>query len=240
MSLIEIQNLTKTFDLPGRKVEVLRDIDLEIKEGEYLLIFGPSGCGKTTLLNLILGLETPTSGKLKIKDQNIAKFTPQERTAFRYKNFSTVYQNSIWLKSLNVLENVALPLYLGGLSEKESKEKAREALKLARTEEFALSRPNELSSGEQQRVSLARAMVTDAQIIIADEPTGNLDSKAGHELMKTLDHLHNLGKTIILVTHNLSYLVHADTKIAMKDGQIIGRFTENALPHKIKEMLEEE
>jgi len=240
MPLIQIQNLTKTFDLPGRKVEVLRDIDLDIKEGEYLLIFGPSGCGKTTLLNLILGLETPTSGKLKIKDVNTAKLTPQERTAFRYKNFSTVYQNSIWLKSLNVLENVALPLYLGGMSESEAKDKAKEALKLAHTAEFELSRPNELSSGEQQRVSLARAMVTDAQIIIADEPTGNLDSKAGHELMKTLDHLHNLGKTIILVTHNLSYLVHADTKIAMKDGQIIGRFTENALPHNIKEMLEEE
>jgi putative ABC transport system ATP-binding protein len=240
MPLIQIQNLTKTFDLPGRKVEVLRDIDLEIKEGEYLLIFGPSGCGKTTLLNLILGLETPTSGKLKVKDKNIDKFTPQERTAFRYKNFSTIYQNSIWLKSLNVLENVALPLYLGGMSESEAKEKAAEALKIAHTEGFALSRPNELSSGEQQRVGLARAMVTDAQIIIADEPTGNLDSKAGHELMKTLDHLHNLGKTIILVTHNLSYLVHADTKIAMKDGQIIGRFTEDALPHKIKEMLEEE
>jgi len=240
MPIIEIQNLTKTFDLPGRKVEVLRDIDLSINEGEYVLIFGPSGCGKTTLLNLILALETPTSGKLKVKDKNIGKLTAKERSSFRFKTFSTIYQNSIWLKSLNVLENVALPLYLGGLSERESKEKARESLKMAHTEEFALSRPNELSSGEQQRVSLARAMVTDAQIIIADEPTGNLDSKAGHELMKTLDHLHNLGKTIILVTHNLSYLVHADTKIAMKDGRIIGRFTENALPHNIKEELEEE
>lgn len=240
MPIIEIQNLTKTFDLPGRKVEVLRDIDLSIKEGEYILIFGPSGCGKTTLLNLILGLETPTSGKLKVKDKNIGKMTPKERSAFRYKTFSTIYQNSIWLKSLNVIENVALPLYLGGLSERESKEKAREALKTAHTEEFALSRPNELSSGEQQRVSLARAMVTDAQIIIADEPTGNLDSKAGHELMKTLDHLHNLGKTIILVTHNLSYLVHADTKVAMKDGRIIGRFKENALPQNINKELEEE
>lgn len=240
MPIIEIQNLAKTFDLPGRKVEVLRDIDLDIKEGEYVLIFGPSGCGKTTLLNLILGLETPTSGKLKVKDRNVGKLATKERSAFRFANFSTIYQNSIWLKSLNVLENVALPLYLGGMSEHEAKEKAKEALKLAHTEEFELSRPNELSSGEQQRVSLARAMVTDAQIIIADEPTGNLDSKAGHELMKTLDHLHNLGKTIILVTHNLSYLVHADTKIAMKDGRIIGRFTENALPHNIKEMLEEE
>lgn len=240
MPIIEIENLTKTFNLPGRKVEVLRDIDLNIKEGEYVLIFGPSGCGKTTLLNLILALETPSSGKLKVKDKNIGKLTPKERSAFRFKTFSTIYQNSIWFKSLNALENVALPLYLGGMSEKESKEKAREALKIARMEEFAFSRPNELSSGEQQRVSLARAMVTDAQIIIADEPTGNLDSKAGHELMKTLDHLHNLGKTIILVTHNLSYLVHAETKVAMKDGRIIGRFTENALPHNIKETLEEE
>jgi ABC-type lipoprotein export system ATPase subunit len=238
--IIQIENLTKTFNLPGRKIEVLRDINLEVKDGEYVLIFGPSGCGKTTLLNLILALETPTSGKLNINTRNIAKLTPRERSAFRYKYFSTIYQNSIWLKSLNVLENVALPLYLGGLGEKESKEKAMESLKLAHIEEFARSRPNELSSGEQQRVSLARAMVTDAPIIVADEPTGNLDSRAGHELMKTMDHLHDIGKTIILVTHNLSYLVHADTKIAMKDGRIIGNFSENHLPPKVKEMLEEE
>jgi len=240
MSLIEIKNLSKTFELPKRKVEVLRDIDLEIKEGEYILIFGPSGCGKTTLLNLILGLEAPTSGKLIIKDKNIGKLKYAERTAFRFKNFATIYQNSIWLKSLNVLENVALPLYLGGLNEQESKERAREALKSAHMEEFERSRPNELSSGEQQRVSLARAIVADTPIIIADEPTGDLDSHSGHELMKTLNHLHRLGKTIVLVTHNLSYLIYADTKIAMKDGQIIGRFSENALPHKIKKMLEEE
>ena len=240
MSYIQIQNLTKTFNLPKRKVEVLRDIDLDIKEGQFILIFGPSGCGKTTLLNLILGLETPTSGKLKVKDRDIGKLESKERSAFRFKNFSTIYQNSIWLKSLNVVENVALPLYLDGKSQSEAKEKAMGALRLAQMEEFALSRPNELSSGEQQRISLARAMVTDAPIITADEPTGNLDSKAGHDLMKTLDHLHRQGKTIILVTHNLSYLVHADIKLAMKDGRIIGRFTENALPHKIKEELEEE
>jgi len=240
MPLIEIKNLSKTFKLPKRDVEVLRGINLEVKEGEFVLIFGPSGCGKTTLLNLILGLETPTSGKIKIKEKNIEKLPTKDRARFRLKNFSSVYQNSIWLKSLNVLENIALPLYLDGLSEAEAKQKAKQALLAVKMEEFANSRPNELSSGEQQRIGVARAIVDDAEIIIADEPTGNLDSKAGHDLMRTLDHFHQIGKTILLVTHNLSYLAHADTKIAMKDGQIIGKFHENALPHRIKEELEEE
>jgi len=240
MPIIEIQNLSKTFDLPKRKVEVLRDIDFSVKEGEFVLVFGPSGCGKTTLLNLILGLETPTSGKIKINNKDLSKLTSAEKARYRLKSFSTVYQDSIWLKSLSVIENIALPLYLNGIGETDAKAKARSALKEIDMDKFAASRPNELSSGEQQRVGLARAMVTDAPIIVADEPTGNSDSHTGHNIMKTLEHLHKQGKTIILVTHNLSYLAHADTKIAMKDGQIIGKFHENALPHHLKEMLEEE
>ena len=240
MPLIQIQKLIKVFDLPGRKVEVLRDIDLEIKEGEFVLIFGPSGCGKTTLLNLILGLETPTSGEIKIKGHILDRLTPKKRAAFRLKNFATIFQSQIWLKSLNVLENVALPLYLRGLSENRAREMAKEALSFSQMEKFACSRPNELSSGEQQRMGLARAIIGDTPIIVADEPTGNLDSHSGREIMKTLDRLRRLGKTIILVTHNLAYLAYADTKIAMQDGRIIGKFHEDTLPHKIKEMLKEE
>jgi len=255
MSIIQIKNLSKAFTLPKRNVpvvkdasvvlpkrdiSVLKDITLEILSGGYLLIFGPSGCGKTTLLNLILGLETPTSGKITVRDKNLGKMTSREKSVFRSKNFATIFQNSYWLKSLNVLENVALPLYLRGLDKQLAKRRAREALTLSGMHEFALSRPNELSSGEQQRVSLARAIVSDAPIIIADEPTGNLDSQAGHKLMEILNQEHQKGKTILLVTHNLSYLVHADRKIAMKDGRIIGRFTGDALPHNIKEMLEED
>ena len=239
MPIIEIHNLYKTFKLPKREVEVLRGINLEIKEGEFVLIFGPSGCGKTTLLNIILGLEVPTKGRVKIKGKYLEHLDSKGRAKFRLKNFSSVYQNSIWLKSLNVLENIALPLYLDGLGEAEAKQKAKQALSAVKMEEFINSRPNELSSGEQQRIGVARAIVDDTEIIIADEPTGNLDSKAGHDLMRTLDHFHKIGKTILLVTHNLSYLAHADTKIAMKDGQIIGKFHENALPHKIKEELED-
>ena len=238
--LIEIKNLIKTFDLPKRKVEVLRDIDLEIKEGEFVLIFGPSGCGKTTLLNLILGLETPTSGEIKIKNHILDRFTLKERAAFRLKNFATIFQSQIWLKSLNVLENVALPLYLRGLNENRAQEMANEALAFSKIEKFAHSRPNELSSGEQQRVGLARAIIDDTPIIVADEPTGNLDSRSGREIMKTLDRLHRLGKTIILVTHNLAYLAYADSKIAMQDGRIIGKFHEDTLPSKIKDTLKEE
>lgn len=255
MPIIQIKNLSKAFTLskrnvpvvkdtivalPKRDIEVLKDINLEILTGEYLLIFGPSGCGKTTLLNLILGLETPTSGKIIVHDKNLGKMTSQEKSIFRSKNFSTIFQNSYWLKSLNVLENVALPLYLRGLDKRSAKKRAHEALTIAGMHEFALSRPNELSSGEQQRVSLARAIVSDAPIIIADEPTGNLDSQAGHKLMAILDQEHRQGKTIVLVTHNLSYLVHADKKIAMEDGQIIGRFSGDSLPADIKRELKEE
>lgn len=238
--IISIKNLTKDFKIPKRNIEVLKGVDFDIYEGEYILIFGPSGCGKTTLLNLILGLETPTEGEIIIAGKSMGKLLPFERAAFRAKNFGTVYQNAIWLKSFDVLDNVALPLYLEGVNTKEAQKQALYALTKANMFEFARSRPNELSSGEQQRINLARAIVSEAPIIIADEPTGNLDTKAGNELMKTLDHLNKQHRTIILVTHNLSYLVHADRKVAMKDGRIIGHFTGNVLPEYLKEILEEE
>lgn len=221
MPLIEIKNLTKTFKLPRKNVEVIRGINLEIKEGDFVLIYGPSGCGKTTLLNLILGLETPTLGEVKVKSHILNHLRPQERAAFRLKNFAMIFQVQIWLKSLNVLENVALPLYLRGQSARSAREKASEALTFAGMEKFAHSRPNELSSGEQQRISLARAMVVDAPIIIADEPTGNLDSTASDKAINFLDILNKrYGKTVILVTHNQSYWSLGSCQIEMKDGRI--------------------
>lgn len=238
--IIQIKNLTKNFKTPKRNIEVLKGVDFDIYEGGYILIFGPSGCGKTTLLNLILGLETPTEGEITVMGKSMGKLPPFERAAFRAKNFGTVYQNTIWLKSFNVLDNVALPLYLQGVDTHMAQKQAIAALTQANMFDFAKSRPNDLSSGEQQRINLARAIVSEAPIIIADEPTGNLDTKAGNELMKTLGHLHKQLRTIILVTHNLSYLVHADRKVAMKDGRIIGHFTGNSLPKLIEEMLEEE
>jgi len=222
--IIEIKNLTKTFNLPRKNVEVIRDINLEIKEGDFALIYGPSGCGKTTLLNLILALETPTSGEIKIKSHILNHFKPKERAAFRLKNFACVFQSQIWLKSLNVLDNVALPLYLRGQDACYARERAGTALAFAGVEKFSHSRPNELSSGEQQRVGLARAIICDAPIIVADEPTGNLDSTASNKVINILDTLNKrYKKTIILVTHNQSYWEFGSQQIEMRDGQIYAR-----------------
>lgn len=238
--IIQIKNLTKTFETHEREIDVIRGVDLDIYPGEFILIFGPSGCGKTTLLNLILGLEVPTSGEIIINGQNLAEFSPDDMSLFRRSVFGIVFQNAVWLKSFNILENVALPLYLDGIDPKEARVTALECLRKTNMQQFASSQPYELSGGEQQRVGLARALVNDSPIIVADEPTGNLDSKSGHNLMHTLEGLHNQKKTIILVTHNLSYLTHADRKVAMKDGQILGHFTGDALPKMIRDELEEE
>ena len=238
-SIIQIRGLNKTFDTEKRKIEVLKNVNIDISAGEYVLIFGPSGCGKTTLLNHILGLEVPTHGQIMIKGKDIAKFDAMQRDEFRARYFGTVYQTAIWMKSLNVLDNVALPLYLMGEGTKMAQKQALYALTKANMFSFAKSVPNELSIGEQQRINLARALVTEAPIIIADEPTGNLDSQAGEILMNTLDGLHRQGRTIILVTHNLSYLDRAEKKIAMKDGKVIGEFKENKMPRAIEEALGE-
>jgi len=238
--IIQIKNLTKTFETREREIDVIRGVDLDIYPGEFILIFGPSGCGKTTLLNLILGLEAPTGGQIIVNGQDLAELEGDALSQFRRLVFGTIFQSAVWLKSFNILENVALPLYLDGADPREAREIALNCLTKTHMQDFLNSRPYELSGGEQQRIGLARALVNDSPIIVADEPTGNLDSQSGHNLMATLRELHRLKKTIILVTHNLSYLVHADRKVAMKDGLILGHFTGNAMPKMIREILEEE
>jgi len=222
-TIIELKNLFKTFKLPHRRqVEVLKDVNLEIKEGEFVLVYGPSGCGKTTLLNLILGLETPTEGKVVVKDRNLAHMTTRKRSLFRLKNFGPVYQNQIWLKSLNVVENVALPLYLAGRDKRTAIAHALGCLEIPGMTRFAKSRPNELSAGEQQRIGLARALAVDAPIIVADEPTGNIDSRASDEMMSVFDTLNRrFKKTIVLVTHNQAYWTIGTRQVELLDGKII-------------------
>lgn len=221
MPIIKISNLTKTFKLPKRNVEVLRGINLEVKTGDFVLIFGSSGCGKTTLLNLILGLETPTSGEIKVKGHTTSQLKPKERAAFRLENFACVYQTQTWLKALNILDNVALPLYLRASGTRLARSRARDVLSSVGMEKVLYSRPNELSSGEQQRVGLARAIICNAPIIIADEPTGNLDSTTSDEVMNIFDMLNKrYKKTIILVTHNQAYWGIGSKRIEMQDGKV--------------------
>ena len=219
---VKIDNVSKIFHVGVQDVQILKEITLEIKSGDFAVIFGPSGCGKSTLLNVILGLEEPTSGKVSILGQDLyERWDEDERANFRKQNIGMVYQQPRWIRALNVLKNVAFPLSLLGEDEITRQNKALEMLKLVGMTQWAKYMPSELSSGQQQKVSLSRALITNPDILIADEPTGNLDYKSGQELMQLLDGLNQkTDKTFLMVTHDLEYIEFAKTTIEMFDGQI--------------------
>jgi putative ABC transport system ATP-binding protein len=221
-TVIKVENMSKVFDLGKRKVQALSNINFEIKSGDFLIIYGPSGCGKSTLLNIIAGADTPTSGEVTVRDRNIFKLTEDERGIFRSRKMGIIYQMSYWIKSLNVIENVAMPLIILGVKEKKAVEKAMELLTELKIEKLATQIPTQLSGGEQQKIGLARALVSNPHIIIADEPTGNLDSTSSDEVMALFQVLNIVKKkTIIWVTHNQSYWTLKRTRrMEMKDGTI--------------------
>ena len=219
--IVDLKRVGMSYKVGSRRVWVLKKINLKIKEGEMAIIFGPSGCGKSTLLHLILGMEDPSRGRVHLMDKWLATMSEDERAAHRWRNVGIVFQQSNWIKSLSVWENVAYPLMLANLSQKELKEKAMAALKTVELEEMANKKPMDLSGGEQQRVSLARALVVDPKMVVADEPTGNLDSKNGKKLISLLVNLNKKeGKTILMVTHDESFLKWADRRIFLKDGYL--------------------
>lgn len=219
---IKIDNVSKTFHVGVQDVQILKNITLEIKSGDFVVIFGPSGCGKSTLLNVILGLEEPTNGKINILNQDLyGHWDEDERANFRKQNIGMVYQQPRWIRALNVVKNVAFPLSLLGEDKNMRQNKAMEMLKLVGMAEWAEYMPSELSSGQQQKASLSRALITNPDILIADEPTGNLDYKSGQELMQLIDGLNQkTGKTFLMVTHDLEYIKFAKTTVEMFDGQI--------------------
>jgi putative ABC transport system ATP-binding protein len=219
--IIELTNVSKTFKVGKGEVEVLRNINLEIMAGEFVFIFGPSGCGKSTLLNTLVGLEVPTKGDVIVRGKNIYSFKPDARAQFRRKKFGIVYQQPNWIKSLSVVENVAFPLCVTGKKEKDALKRASNLLNLFRLEEFEMNAPAELSGGQQQRVSVTRALITNPWIIVADEPTGNLDSVSAADLMYVFQFLNNESKrTIIMVSHNNAYEKYATKIVRMEDGKI--------------------
>lgn len=220
--VIEIKDLTKEFRVGDKLIPVLRGVDLQVHFGEFTIIYGPSGCGKTTLLNIILGMEIPSSGLVIVKGENLFEKTDEERTYFRQKRFGIVFQQAYWIKSLNVVENAALPLNIAGLSKQRALERAQSLLKLLDIENLATRFPTDLSGGEQQRVGVARALATNPWMIIADEPTGNLDEKSGIKLMDLFKSLNERAKrTIVLVTHNPEYKKYASQLIYLADGKVI-------------------
>jgi putative ABC transport system ATP-binding protein len=218
-NIFKVEGIKKDFIVGGQTINVLKGIDLEIKVGDFTVIFGPSGCGKSTLLHSVLGLEPPTAGKVTIDGVSLYDMDEDGIVEYRKEKIGVVFQQSIWIKSLNVIENISFPIRLKGIDKKTAEDTAIEKLRIVKLEDWAYHHPSELSSGQQQRISLARALTTDPAIIVADEPTGNLDTVSGDELMELLSKLnkeHN--KTILMVTHDLEYLKYANRLFHIVDG----------------------
>ena len=222
--VIQASNLHKSFDMQSIVVPVIKGVNLKIKEGSLVAIFGPSGCGKTTLINLLMGIENPTKGKVGLFGKDLFSMDADMRAEFREDKVGVVNQQPNWIKSLNVLENVSFPLILAGYKKKKAEEKALETLSQLRMDLWAYYLPTQLSSGQQQKVTMARALVNDPKIIFADEPTGNLDSKSGEELLSILEELNKEGKTIIIISHDSKHLKRVKTVYQMFDGYIVNRF----------------
>lgn len=222
MSFIELENLKKEYKMGTEVVYALDGVSLNIKEGEIIAVVGPSGSGKSTLMQIIGGLDKPTSGKVVVDNQDINKFSQRRLAQFRNKKIGFVFQTFNLQPDYTALENVELPLIFAGIRPKSRKAKSREAIVKVGLEDRINHRPSELSGGQRQRVSIARAIVNSPKIILADEPTGNLDSKNGKRILELLKKLNKEeGVTIIIVTHDANVAAQADRIINMQDGKII-------------------
>lgn len=218
--VIDIQQITRDFQLGQETVHVLKGIDLAIDKGEYVAIMGPSGSGKSTLMNLLGCLDTPTSGSYILNEQDVSQLSDDELAEIRNKEIGFVFQTFNLLPRTTAIDNVALPMIYAGASKTERVERAKDVLKSVGLEDRMDHKPNQLSGGQRQRVAVGRALVNKPSIILADEPTGNLDSKTSLEIMQLFDEIHAAGNTVILVTHEEEVANHAHRIIRLKDGNI--------------------
>lgn len=219
--IIDVAKVSRDFIIGENVISALKDVDLKVGATDFMVVFGPSGCGKSTLLNVILGIDRPTKGSVTIRGTKIYDMHSDERSLFRSKKIGMIYQMPHWIRSLNVIENVALPLIIEGESEKNALHRALQVLEELEISKLAKQRPTQLSGGQQQKVGLARALISNPWILIADEPTGNLDSSSSDEMMGLFVMLNRKYKrTIIMVTHNQAYFDIGTRIIEMKDGRI--------------------
>ena len=241
LPLIDTKQVSQNFISGQKNIKVLSDVNVNIPENSFSIVFGPSGSGKSTLLNVLAGLQQPTKGKVSYRGKDIYEMSSDSLAQFRASKLGMIHQLNYWVMSLTVQENVALPLYFLGYDRRQAARKAAESLEHVGMLHHASKLPSVLSVGEQQRVAMARALITDPELIVADEPTGNLDSASGDKIMNILVNCQkNLNRTVVLVTHSLEYLPLGDNLMHIQDGKIksiqgddIGIVTQNL----VKDML---
>lgn len=218
--LISIKSLNKTYIMGAETVEALKDVTINIEKNEYVALMGPSGSGKSTLMNLLGCLDSPTRGEYWLNGTEVSTMDDGELAAVRNKEIGFVFQTFNLMPRLSALENVALPLVYAGVSKEQRLEKARKTLEAVGLGDRVMHKPNELSGGQRQRVAVARALVNDPAIILADEPTGNLDTKTSYEIMGLFEQIHQAGNTVILVTHEQDIALHAHRIVRLRDGLV--------------------
>lgn len=219
--LIELRNIKKTYKTGTIEYTALKDINLVVNDNDYIALMGTSGSGKSTLMNILGALDSPTSGSYKLRGKSVDSLNDEELSIYRNKEVGFVFQTFNLLPKLNAIENVALPLLYADIPKQERIERAVKMLEKVGLSDQVKNRPNEMSGGQRQRVAIARALINEPSIILADEPTGNLDSKTSLEVMAFFKSLHEAGNTIILVTHELEIAEYAQKTIVLKDGEII-------------------
>lgn len=230
--LIKLRSVTKEYVSGRRNIQALAGISIDIERGEWVTLLGPSGCGKSTLLNMLSGIDRPTSGQVVVNGMEISTRTEEQLAQWRGRNIGVIFQFFQLMPTLTALENVLLPMDLAGLGR--DRKRANEMLERVGLSQLADHLPSELSGGEQQRVAIARALVNDPPLILADEPTGNLDSETGHRVLLLFRELWEQGKTIIMVTHDRSNADYGSRIIELRDGSVVRDVaTDTAIPHEI-------
>ena len=231
-NIIELKDVCKNYKLGESEIKAVCDVDLEIKRGDFIAIIGPSGSGKSTMMNLVGALDLSTHGDIFLDGQNIEHLPESELAQIRGKKIGFVFQTFNLIPTLNVVENIALPMIFHGVGKEERMKRAEEIVREVGLTHRRNHLPKELSGGERQRVAIGRALANDPEVILADEPTGNLDSHTGMEIMKLFVDLNKKGKTIILVTHNLTLIKYVQKVLKISDGKIVER--KNVRQSKIK------